>query len=286
MTRPPIRAAATRSLSWVAALPGIVFVTVFGLAPVVVLIVNALGVGATGTDERSGFTLEHVTQVFTTPMLLGQLGNSLLVGLGAVLLTVLFGVPLVLSLRRASDAGSRTAVADGILVLPIALPGIIIGFFTIVLIGRAGALGQLLPVLKGSAYTLFGLLSAYVYFSIPRVLGPLRAAVQSVDLELEKVALTLGAPRSRAFLSATLPQLLPAIVDTAGTAAAVAIGGYGTAATLAQGVRLLPVSAVNELTMNYSVASASGMIVTLAAIVMATIVCSHLLAAAFRRRLS
>lgn len=280
----PSRGGRTASaLTWVAALPGIVIGLLFGAAPLAVLVVNALGVGATGTSEQRGLTLGHLAQVFTSPLLLGQLGNSLIVGLSAVVITTLVGVPLAVGLRRRSEAGHPTAVADGLLTLPIALPGIIVGFFTIVLIGRTGLLAKAAPPLSGAAYGMFGLISAYVYFSIPRVIGPLRGAVQALDLEPENVARTLGAGRSRAFFSATVPQLLPAIVETAGTAAAVAVGGYGTAATLAQGVRLLPVSAVNELTLNYSVASASGIVIVLALVVVVIILLTSLAAGAFRR---
>ncbi|WP_208006734.1 ABC transporter permease [Aeromicrobium phragmitis] len=261
-----------RFASFPAALPGIGVLAVFGVVPLVVLLVTALGLGATGAGEDAGFTLEHLTQVLTSSQLRGEVVNSILVGLGSVLIMLVIAVPLTLRMSR--DGGGSGAVAV-VFTLPIALPGIVVGFFTILMLGRTGIFAQAVPALGGSAYALPGIFMAYIYFSFPRVIGPLQASVSTFDHSLVDTARTLGASRLRAFFTVSLPIILPAVVQVLGTAAAVTIGGYGTIATLAQHERLLPLSVADQLSNGYRVASASGLAVVLALIAAGTLALSR-----------
>ena len=246
-----------------AALPGVAVLAVFGVVPLVVLTVNALGLGATGAGETAGLTLQHLTQVFTSPQLRDEVLNSILVGVGSVVIMLVVGIPLTLAMSRSGGGGGLTAV---IFTLPIALPGMVVGFFTILMLGRTGIFAQAVPAFGGVAYALPGIFVAYIYFSFPRVIGPLQAAMSTFDHALVDTAQTLGASRLRAFFTVSLPIVLPAVVQVLGTAVAVTIGGYGTIATLARSERLLPLSVADHLSNGYQVASASGLAVVLALI--------------------
>lgn len=275
------RARAGTAPAWLAALPALIVITLFSAYPVVVMVANSLGLGQPPAD--GGPTLEHYARAFGSATVRDALLNSVLIAGGAVLFTLFVAVPVVL--RQAADdrAGRGGATTDALLTLPIALPGIIIGFFAIILTGRTGLLGLAWDGFAGLAYTFPGLLIAYVYFCLPRVLGPLRGAAATLDPALTESARTLGASRPRVFCTVTLPLLLPAAIETSGTAIAVALGGYGTVATLSEGVRLLPLNVANELTTGYRLAASSTLAVILAATAVLALVLGRVLSRLVRR---
>ncbi|WP_146252047.1 ABC transporter permease [Xylanimonas oleitrophica] len=277
--------ATARFSSLGAAVPGIALLVAFGVVPLAVLTVTALGLGATGAGEEPGLTLDNLTQAVTSPRLRQELVASVVVGIGSVLIMLVAGIPLTLAMSRHGGQVGHGRLTSVVFTLPIALPGIVVGFFTILMLGRTGIFGQVVPALGGAAYTLPGIFVAYVYFSFPRVIGPLQAAMSTFDHSLVDTARTLGASRARAFVSVTLPVVLPAVVQVLGTAAAVTIGGYGTIATLAQSERLLPLSVADRLSNGYQVASASGLAVVLALLAAGTLAVSRLLSAWLERRL-
>lgn len=268
--------------SWLLVVPAAVIVLVFGLYPVLALLRNSFGLGDVGLHEEAGFTFAYYLEAFQVPRIRAALINSILVAGGAVVITVVFAIPLVLHLARQSRSGKSTAFADALLTFPIVLPGIIIGFFSIVLIGRNSLLGNIFEPLSGLAYTYIGLYVAYVFFSIPRVISPLRGAAEMMDPELEEAALSLGASKTRVFWTVTLPLILPAAIEVAGTAAAVALGGYGTVAALSQGIRLLPLDVVDALNNGYNIATASAFAVILAILTILCLVLGQVLSRAVK----
>lgn len=257
-------AVARRSWGWLLAVPAVLAVVLFGLFPVAILVQHSLGLGEIGVSEDPGPTLAYYGAMFTSKSVMTSMLNSLLIGCGAVLVTMALSIPLTLHLAKQSREGKESSLADALITLPITLPGIIIGFFAIIMLGRTGLVGQVFAPAQGLAFTFAGLFIAYCYFSIPRVAGPLRGAAETIDPEYAAVASTLGASKARVFFTVTLPLLLPAAIEVGGTAASVALGGYGTVATLSEGLRLLPLDVVDSLHNGFNVATSSAQAVVLA----------------------
>ncbi|WP_415854954.1 ABC transporter permease subunit [Sinomonas sp. G460-2] len=254
-------------------------ILMFSAYPVCALVANSVGLGA--VRSGGGFTFEHYQRALASGTIHTALGNSVLISLGSVVISLAVVLPIVLPRTRSQQGlprGAGTAFEQTVLTLPIGLPGIIIGFFAIVLVGRTGLLALVWDGLSGFAYVFAGMLIAYVYFSLPRVLGPLRGAAAALDPALAECAETLGASRSRVFVTVTLPILLPSIIEACATANAVALGGYGTVATLSAGVRLLPLNVVNELTTGFRLADSSALAVLLAVVAVFSIVFGRVLA--------
>ncbi|GAA1165127.1 Molybdenum transport system permease protein ModB [Corynebacterium glaucum] len=266
------------SLGLLALIPVLVIVIVFGLYPVLVLILRSFGIGEVGIYETSGPTLQYYKEALGSAFIARSVRNSVIVGLGSVVITVVLAIPTVLYLAKRSRENRAQPALDALLTFPITLPGIIIGFFSIVLLGRNGLIGQFFPPLAGAAFTYLGFFIAYVFFSVPRIVGPLRGAAEMLNPEYAEAAETLGASRFRAFWTIQLPLILPAAIEASGTAAAVALGGYGTAATLSEGIRLLPLDVVDALNNGFNIATSSALAVILASLALLAIVAGRLLA--------
>lgn len=272
---------------WLAALPGVLFLLAFALYPLVSLLLNGIGLGRTGIREQAGLTADYLVAAVTSESVHRAAVNSLVVCLIAVTVAVAMAVPLVLHLAARSRAGRATSVLDSVFTLPVALPGTIIGFFAVVLLGNTGFLGLWFPSLAGTAYLIPGLVVAYTYFSLPRIIGPLRGTAENLDPSVPEAARSLGAGRVRVFLTITLPQLAPAIIETSGTAMAVALGGYGTIAVLARGDRMLPLEVVDGLSAaGFNVAYASAVAVVLAVLSAALLLAGRALARLTERSLA
>ena len=101
------------------------------------------------------------------------------------------------------------------LTLPLAFPGVVVGFMVIMLAGRLGLIGGITKALTGEkvvfAYSLAGLFMGYVYFSIPRVILTVMAAAEKLDPKLEEAARSLGASTFAVTRDVILPGLVPEI---------------------------------------------------------------------------
>lgn len=275
MTSTPRRA-------WGAALPATAFLACFVIVPMIVLGRNALGLTGRPGD---GFTWHHLAAAFTEPSLRRSLLSSIVICTVAVLGSIVVAVPTLLAESARRRVGRPpSGLATSLMTLPIALPGIVIGFFGIVMAGRTG-LTALAPGGAGLTYTALGMIVAYLYFSLPRIIGPLRGAVEALDREAIEAARVVGGSPAHVFTTVTLPLLLPAIADAWGSAMATALGGYGTVATLSEGVRLLPLDVVDALTSFYDLARACALAFVLAAVAIGFRVLGAWIAGSSDRRL-
>ena len=124
--------------------------------------------------------------------------------------------------------------------LPMAFSGIIIGFLTVIMLGRIGVLPRLLDALTGAdwlygaSYGFGGILVAYLYFEIPRATLTLESAVQKLDPRWESAAATLGASPWQRFRLVTLPLVLPALLSTFAVTFSVSLGSFGVVLILSR----------------------------------------------------
>jgi putative spermidine/putrescine transport system permease protein len=153
------------------------------------------------------------------------------------------------------------------LTFPLAFPGVVVGFMIILLAGRQGLIGDLTLRLFGSkevlAYSLQGLFLGYLYFSIPRVILTIMAAVEKLDPSLEDAARALGAGPWRVVRDVILPALTPAFIASGAIAFATAMGAFGTAFTLATDIDVLPMQIYTEFTLSANIAMAAALSVGL-----------------------
>jgi molybdate transport system permease protein len=158
---------------------------------------------------------------------------SVRVALLATLLNAAVGIPLAYLLARHRFPGH--AALDLLVTLPLVLPPTVTGYYLIVLLGRRGWLGAPLYAWTGwtVTFTWYAAVVAATVMALPLLVRTSRAAIESVDRDLERAALTLGRSEWRTALEVTLPLARNGILAGLVLAFARALGEFGATLMLA-----------------------------------------------------
>jgi spermidine/putrescine transport system permease protein len=176
------------------------FIYAFLFAPIVLLVLFSFNANRYGTFPITAWTLKWYRQAVGDYQIHDALSTSLKVALEVTVISVVVGTAAAFPLVR-----SRLRFRDGVrvgLVLPIMIPGLLIGVSLLVLF--TGTLHwQLSPqtaVIGQAVYT------------TPFVILLVAARLQAFDRSLERAASDLGANTFNRLRLVVLPLLLPAIV--------------------------------------------------------------------------
>jgi putative spermidine/putrescine transport system permease protein len=228
----------------------------FFLLPMAKLIV----VGASGESGLAAYAA-----IVTEPRYRATLINTVLLAAATTAATLTIATVAGLFLQRHRFPGRALLIA--MLTFPLAFPGVVVGFMIILLAGRQGLVGDLTSRLVGEklvlAYSMEGLFLGYLYFSIPRVILTIMAAIEKLDPALEEAARALGASPWAVHRDVILPALSPAFVASGAIAFATAMGAFGTAFTLATNIDVLPMLIYTEFTLSANIAMAAALSVGL-----------------------
>jgi molybdate transport system permease protein len=120
-------------------------------------------------------------------------------------------------------------VVDAAVTLPLVLPPTVLGYYLLVVIGRASPLGKLWEAVFGSplVFTWKAAVVAALLHALPLTVLLARAALESVDRSYERAARTLGASEWRLFWKVTLPLARKPIYAAAALAFARSLGDFG-----------------------------------------------------------
>jgi len=168
-----------------------------------------------------------------SPESLNALALSIRVATVATLLNALLGIPLAYVLARKRFRWRW--LVDLLVTLPLILPPTVTGYYLIVLLGRRGWLGAPLYLLTGWSvtFTWYAAVIASAVMAMPLLVRTARAAIESVDRDLERAAFTLGRSEWRTVLEVTLPQARNGILAGLVLAFARALGEFGATLMLA-----------------------------------------------------
>jgi molybdate transport system permease protein len=168
-----------------------------------------------------------------SPENVSALALSLRVATVATLLNAVVGIPLAYLLARKSF---RTRwLVDLLVTLPLILPPTVTGYYLIVLLGRRGWLGAPLYRFTGwsVAFTWYAAVVAAAVMALPLLVRTTRAAIETVDRDLERAAFTLGHSEWRTAMEITLPLARNGILAGLVLAFARALGEFGATLMLA-----------------------------------------------------
>ena len=142
------------------------------------------------------------------------------------LVLLVFGTPLAWWLARGRSW--LRAPIEALVVLPVVLPPTVLGFYLIVLLGRAGPLGGFFQSLDiQPIFSFSGLVVGSVIFSLPFVVYPLKNAFERVPQGQLEAAAMLGAGPLDRFFTVAVPLSASGFIAAAVLGFAHTIGEFG-----------------------------------------------------------
>jgi molybdate transport system permease protein len=126
-------------------------------------------------------------------------------------------------------------VLDAAVTLPLVLPPTVLGYYLLVLVGRASPIGHLWESLFGSplVFTWKAAVLAAMVHSFPLLVKSARAGFETVDRSYERAARTMGASEWRLFWRVTLPLARRPVFAASALAFAQALGDFGATLMIA-----------------------------------------------------
>ena len=187
--------------------------------------------------EISGFTLAAWRALLNEPIYLEVAWNTLWFAAVTTVSSVFIAVVVAHSLQKYDLPGRSILVA--IISFPISLPGIVVAFMIIVLLGRQGLLTNAAafftggnPITMATATSIFGLYLGYLFSLIPRSTMVMRATYGEINRKAEEAARALGAGPLETFYYVTLPEIRPGIVAAIILTFRTALAIFGTVLVL------------------------------------------------------
>lgn len=188
-----------------------------------------------GADE--GFTLTNYTELFD-PAYIHYFTDTFRIGLVITLAALVLGYPIAHYIVRVASPRRRKALLAGL--IGMLFLSLIVRVYAIAM--TYGPLGPLVnaPLLIGiqprtplhtELMVIFGLLHTV----LPLVAITLIGSLQNINPRLEEAALSLGAPRWKAFTSITLALSIPGILSAAIICYAFCISNFVVAMILGKG---------------------------------------------------
>jgi molybdate transport system permease protein len=154
---------------------------------------------------------------------------ALTLQLAAVTTVVLLVLGTPLAWWLAQTRSPFRGVVEAVVALPLVLPPTVLGFYLLVLLGPAGAVGRLWEGLGGGrlVFSFTGLVIGSVLFSLPFTVQPLQNAFLSIGRRPLEVAATLGASPADRFFSVAVPLARPGFLTAATLTFAHTVGEFG-----------------------------------------------------------
>jgi spermidine/putrescine transport system permease protein len=178
-------------------LVAMILVLVFFYLPIVVLVINSFNASRfSGTWE--GFSLKWYVKLYYQEEIWHALRNSLIIGIGATIVSAVLGTTAAFALHRFSSRLQR--VHYTIIYTPLVVPEILMGISLL-----------LFFVAMGIPLGLFTIFLAHVTFCMSYVAMVVLARLQDFDFSIVEAAQDLGAGWWTATRRVLLPLLAPGI---------------------------------------------------------------------------
>ena len=126
-------------------------------------------------------------------------------------------------------------ILDAAITLPLVLPPTVLGYYLLVVLGRASPVGKLYEWIFGGplVFSWQAAVVAALFHSTPLLVKSARAAFESVDRSFERAARNLGASELRLFWRVTLPLARRSILAAGALAFARSLGDFGVTLMIA-----------------------------------------------------
>ena len=170
--------------------------------PIVVLVVYSFNRDGVGGFPPQHWTLDWYRTLFDDSAMWTSVGNSAIVALSTVVLSMLIGFPAAYALDRYSFPGK--AAFQRLVLLPLIVPGVITGISLLLLTVSSGFHLSLVTVILGHSTALTAVATTEIF-----------AGLAKLDRALEEASADLGASRLQTLVRIVLPGLQTSLLGTA-----------------------------------------------------------------------
>jgi spermidine/putrescine transport system permease protein len=146
-----------------------------------------------------GFTTNWYEQMLTNQPMHAALMNSVKVGLVTAVVATILGIFGAKALTRYRIRGQKPVVA--VIMLPLVIPGIILGVALLILVSRLGI-----------ALSLYTVTLGHILISVPFAMVTLIARFEGFDKSMEEAAADLGDNAWWTFWRVTFPMVFPGVL--------------------------------------------------------------------------
>lgn len=146
-----------------------------------------------------GFTTKWYVEMFNNEPMFASLMNSIKVGAATAVIATLLGVFGAKSVTRYRYPGQKPVVF--VIMLPLVIPGIILGVALLILVSRMGV-----------ALSLYTVTMGHILISVPFAMATLIPRFEGFDRSMEEVSADLGASAWSTFWRVTFPIVFPGIL--------------------------------------------------------------------------
>ena len=184
----------------------------FFLAPLFVLVVMSLSTNA----EMHAFTAANYVKFFTDAFNYSILWSTILLGVKATLVCLVFGYPIAWVASRAQARWQSVLLF--LVILPIMTSVVVRTFSWIVILGRQGVLNQIAMGLGLTdeplrlLFTELGVVMVLAQVQMPLMVLPILTVMSKTDPNLADASRALGAGEWRTLWKVTLPLSLPGVI--------------------------------------------------------------------------
>jgi ABC-type spermidine/putrescine transport system permease subunit II len=180
----------------------VVLICLLLMAPIVIVVILAFSGAGYLQFPPASFSFRWFIRFLGDPQWQAALWYSLVIGVIACLLATVIGFLAAYALVRGDFPGKKLLLS--LLLLPIIVPTVITSIAMYFLSARLHLVGNLLWI---------GICHAVI--ALPVVLLILLSALQGVDANMERAALSLDASRIRLFMRVVVPLAAPGLVSAA-----------------------------------------------------------------------
>ncbi|HWJ35377.1 MAG TPA: ABC transporter permease [Steroidobacteraceae bacterium] len=178
-----------------------VFFLAFLYGPVLLLPLFSINDSTQIAFPIRSFTLRWYRELAQDQQLVVAFGHSVSVALVVCLITTALGVASGWALTRHRLPGSRSII--GFMMLPLVVPGLILGVSLLMVMGQLGIELSLLTVAIG-----------HMVLCLPFSLAVMMSCFEGFDRSLEEASRDLGEGMFATFLRVVLPNALPAVISS------------------------------------------------------------------------
>jgi len=207
-------AATSVSRTFWLAVPAILFLLVFFIAPMSTMVRNSFNTQLSSGIMASDFTFANYVRFFSADIYRHVMMTTLRIGIVTTLIAIVVAYPLAWVVARGPKLAARLVLL--IVVMPLLVNIVARTFGWRIILGRTGPFNAALDWLGIEAghlflYTESAVVVGSLHVFMPLMVLPLANALSAIPRTLEESAAALGASRIEVFFKVNLPLSLPGI---------------------------------------------------------------------------